>query len=267
LVGWEKANKENCDLRLAALQNLETLTLTNNLYNVYQADALEDMKTIPDKSVDLLLTDPLYGISIDEVAMSIGHKSGGLPTTGFNYKDSKEDALLHYSVLAKESFRFCTEASHAFVFTSPTNFCALRDLFREAGWLCSDRPIIWIKNETGQNNNPDKWFSSTYEILLFARRQSSRLVVEAKGDWIQTPPVWGEQKMHQAQKPLVLLKELIQRTTLPGQSLYDPFMGSGSSIIAALEMKIFARGCDIAEESFATTMYRIREWETMQKVK
>jgi len=234
---------------------------TNKLFSVECCDAYEHMKRQTTDSIDLLLTDPIYGINIDEVAIGIGGETGGLSTAGYKYKDTPEEAIRQYKALAAESTRFCKSTAHAFVFTSPTNFCHLRDAFRAAGWLCSDRPFIWIKNESGQNNNPDRWFSAAYEIALFARRPDSRLVTEGKPDWIQIPPVPPSERMHQAQKPIPLLRELITRTTLPGSFLYDPFMGSGSSIVAGLEMKLFPVGCDIAEESYATTLHRLSEWE------
>jgi len=234
---------------------------TNKLFSVECCDAYEHMKRQTTNSVDLLLTDPIYGINIDKIAMGIGGETGGLSTAGYKYEDTPEEAIRQYKALASESARFCKTTAHAIVFTSPTNFCFLRDAFRTAGWLCSDRPFIWIKNESGQNNNPDYWFSAAYEIALFARRPDSRLVEEGKPDWMQVPPVLPSERMHQAQKPVPLLKELIARTTLPGSILYDPFMGSGSSIIAGLDMKMFPIGCDIAEESYATTLHRLSEWE------
>lgn len=234
---------------------------TNKLFSVECCDAYEHMKRQTTDSIDLLLTDPIYGINIDEVAIGIGGETGGLSTAGYKYKDTPEEAIRQYKALAAESTRFCKSTAHAFVFTSPTNFCHLRDAFRAAGWLCSDRPFIWIKNESGQNNHPDRWFSAAYEIALFARRPDSRLVAEGKPDWAQIPPVPPSERMHQAQKPIPLLRELITRTTLPGSFLYDPFMGSGSSIVAGLEMKLFPVGCDIAEESYATTLHRLSEWE------
>jgi ParB/RepB/Spo0J family partition protein len=234
---------------------------TTRLYSVECADAFDHMLRQTTKSIDLLLTDPLYGIDIDEIAIGAGGVTGGFSGSGIKYSDTKDEAIKQYKVLAKESFRFCKDNSHAFVFTSPSNFGAAKHLFSEAGWLCSDRPLIWIKNESGQNNNPSMWFSAAYEIILFARKPAARLVIEGKPDWIQMQPVLPSEKMHQAQKPLSLLKELISRTTLPGSISYDPFMGSGSSIIAGLDMKLFPIGCDIAQESYSTTMFRLIEWQ------
>ena len=221
-------------------------------------DAIQHMKTMPENSVDLLFTDPPYGISIDKIAMSIGgHTGGDITTTGIKYDDSEENALSLYTVLAKESARFCKPTAHAMIFCAPSYFWAIKNMFNESGWICSERPVIWIKNGSGQNNNPDAWFSAAYEMLLFARKQESKLVLFGKPDWIQCSPVSSTQKVHQAEKPVELCKELISRVCLPGSYLYDPFMGSGALVEAGLRMKLLCIGCEIAVESYAAAVTRI----------
>ena len=56
-------------------------------------------------------------------------------------------------------------------------------------------------------------------------------------------------------------KELIARTTLPGQYIYDPFAGSGSTIEAAAEMKVFSIGCEIDVKSYAAMITRMQVWK------
>lgn len=226
-------------------------------------DALQHMKTMPDASVDLLFTDPPYGISIDKMAMSLGgHTGGDITTTGIKYDDSAENALLLYASLAKESVRFCKPNAHAMIFCGPSHFWSIKNMFNEAGWICSERPVVWIKNGSGQNNNPDAWFSAAYEMLLFARKSDSKLVLYGKPDWIQCNPVSPTQKVHQAEKPVDLCKELISRVSLPGGYLYDPFMGSGAIIEAGFRMKLLCLGCELAVESYAAATARMARVQT-----
>ena len=247
---------------IAALASYEKSVKKEKRFFIRNADARDDMKEIKDKSVDLLFTDPPYGINIDKVAMSTGGATGGdLTTTGIKYDDSTANALGLYEKLAFESYRFCKDTAHALVFCAPSTFLPAMKAFNKAGWICSERPVIWIKGNSGQNNQPSYWFSAAYEILLFARKPLSRLVIEGKVDWLQCDIIPSGQKIHQAEKPIPLLKELISRVALPGQKLYDPFMGSGSIIEAACEMKLIPSGCELAVESYAAAAGRMNKWK------
>jgi len=229
-------------------------------------DAIQHMKTIPNESVDILLTDPPYGLNIHDITIGLGgHTGADITTTGIKYDDSPEYALNLFKELAQQSYRFCTPTSHACVFLAISNFKTVREFFLAEGWVCSERPVIWIKAASGQNNNPKAWFSAAYEALLFARRPDSRLVVEGKPDWIQCDNMNPSDRVHQAEKPVPLLRELLLRTCLPSQTLYDPFCGSGSSLVAALDMKMKAIGCDNSPECYAIALDRVKGWYQINK--
>ncbi|MBE9592006.1 MAG: site-specific DNA-methyltransferase, partial [Proteobacteria bacterium] len=61
-------------------------------------------------------------------------------------------------------------------------------------------------------------------------------------------------------KPIPLLHKLLLRTSLPGQRLYDPFMGSGSSLEAGLAQKLIVRGCDIDVNSYNAANKRVADY-------
>ena len=244
--------------------NIEALSLyeetikTSKEFVLVNRDAREHMRGIPDSSIDLLFTDPPFGINIDKMAMSIGgHTGGDITTTGIKFEDSPEYALELYYVLATESARFCKATAHAIVFVGPTHFWTVKNMFNSAGWICSERPVIWIKQGSGQNNNPDAWFSSSYEMMLFARKADSKLVLYGKPDWIQCNIVTPTERTHPAEKPVPLIKELISRVCMPGSYVYDPFAGSGAIIEAAVSMKMLALGCELSVESYAGAVGRM----------
>lgn len=246
---------------MTALTSFEETIKSENRFTLVNANAIEHMKEKEDKSVDLLFTDPPYGIEIGDIAMTTGgHTGGDLSTTGIKYDDSEENAMELYNVLAKESYRFCNDTAHILVFLAPSHFTNIRLLFKSYGWLCAERPLIWIKGPSGQNNQPDYWFSSAYEMLLFARKPLSRLQLLGKPDWLQCSIVPHSDRVHQAEKPISLLKELISRTSLPGMKLYDPFVGSGAIIEAGCELKLIPTGCELAVESYATALARMTKW-------
>ena len=246
--------------RAEAVQEWEALIEKENRVELLLKDATIDMEELEDSSIDILLTDPLYGIEIDKIAISIGGTTGGFSTTGCKYDDSTEKALALYRALARESYRFTTPNAHAYVFVAPEFFSFIRGLMIEAGWDVYIKPIIWTKRETGQCNMPERWPSSCYEMILYCRKATSKLVVQGMPDWIPEDPVLESKRLYPTEKPVPLLRKLLTRTSLPGQRLYDPFMGSGSSLEAGLAQKLIVRGCDESIEAYNAASKRIADY-------
>lgn len=66
--------------------------------------------------------------------------------------------------------------------------------------------------------------------------------------------------MHPTQKPVAVLKWMIERLKLPkGSTVFDPYMGSGSTGIAALALGLSFVGCEIEAEYFDTARKRIEQ--------
>lgn len=247
----------------------ELATLAENAsqpYEIFQMSAQEFYSKLEPESVDILLTDPPYGIEIDKIATSVGGITGGINSAGFKFNDSTEQALVLYRELAERSIIFTKPSSHAFIFCSPEFFWVIKEMFQSVGWLCYVKPIIWIKRKVGQCNVPHAWPASCYETLLYARRVDSILVKQGQPDWIECQPIAAGAKRHPTEKPIVLLRNLLQRVALPGSVVVDPFMGSGSTIEAACIEQCFVKGCDILEESYHITIERLLEWSSNQQL-
>lgn len=228
-------------------------------YTLHLGDAVEFMQTIPDSSVDLICTDPLYGIDADKIVQNIGAKrgDGAFSVAGYTVKDDTERALFFYKVLAHESFRFTSSSSHGYIFVGPEHFWTLRSMFMDAGWRVHVKPLIWIKRTTGQCNIPSSWPASCYEMLMYIRKDASRLVQEGQPDWVECNPVNPNDRTHPYEKPVDLIDRLLKRICLPGQSLLDPFMGSGAIIEAGLKNGLICTGVDINQSAYAFACERM----------
>jgi DNA modification methylase len=246
--------------RAEAVQEWEALIQKESKVELLLKDAIIDMEEQEDSSIDILLTDPPYGIEIDKIATSIGGTTGGFSTSGYKFDDNTEDALLGYKILAEESFRFTTSSAHAYIFVGPEFFHCVRDLMIEASWDVYIKPIIWTKRETGQCNMPDRWPASCYEMILYCRKATSKIVVQGMPDWISEDPVLESKRLHISEKPVPLLRKLLARVSLPGQRLYDPFCGSGSSLEAGLTQKLIVRGCDKDIDAYNAANKRIADY-------
>jgi DNA modification methylase len=244
---------------LSCIRQHEITSAAQKAYTIFHQDAACFLASQPDNKFQVFLTDPPYGIDIQDTMMGVGGVTGGVNSSGIKFDDSKEAMEVGIDLLAKELFRITTHDAQGYIFVAPEFFYTIRNRFTRVGWAAYIKPMLWVKNSSGQANQPSMYPSSCYEMILFLRKHDARLVVEGKGDWIQCPPVIGEAKLHPNEKPLPLLLELLDRISLPGMNLIDPFMGSGASIEAGVKKKLFSTGCDKLLECYATSLSRLEK--------
>lgn len=243
-------------------KNKEVLKNNKQLFQVILGDSIEYMLKMTENSVNILLTDPLYGINADKLMQTIGGKTGGtLSTSGYKIEDSTDKAMLYYKILARESFRFCKQDAHGYIFVGPEYFWILRQVFIDAGWGVHVKPLIWTKREVGQCNVPHAWPSSCYEMIMYIRKDESRLILEGRPDWFECLPVPSKERRHTYEKPVKLIKDMLERVSLPGQLVFDPFAGSGPVLEAATELKLRSIGIDISPEAYANILERMTKFK------
>lgn len=250
---------------LTASEGLEKLDLAKEtgerMYKFSMEDARKHMERLKKNSIDILFTDPLYGIEASDKLQGIGGKIGGnVTTSGYQVKDENKNAFELIEALAKASDKFCKETSHAFIFCAPEHFNKVAFTFEAHGWIAYPRPFIWIKRRTGQSNQPSIWPVAAYEMAVYLRRPKARLVREGLPDWEQCDPVPPAQKLHPYEKPIALMTSLLERVAIPGQTLYDPFMGSAVTIEAGVRYGLFCHGVDIDKYAFAAANHRLNRY-------
>jgi len=240
------------------VKHQEAIKEKKDLFILQHKKAEEFLPSLEANSIDCFIADPPYGIEIYEILTGIGGKTGNeLTAGGFQYDDSFPKALAFYQFLASELYRITTDKTHGYIFFGPEYYKEVREIFIKADFRVHVKPIIWIKNTTGQCNVPSAWPSSCYEMCLYIRKDNSRLVQEGKSDWLHIPPLNPSQKIHDAEKPVKLYKQLLERISFPGYKFLDPCCGSSSSLEAALELKMFAIGCEKNQAAYASSLNRL----------
>jgi ParB/RepB/Spo0J family partition protein len=243
---------------LAGLKSFEEKAASAS-YHVKQMPAHSFLAEQKDNFFDTFVIDPPYGIDIQDNMMGIGGKTGGQNSSGITFDDSKNAMEFSINSIAEDLFRVTTHKAQGYIFTAPEFFYPIRNIFTAKGWAAYIKPIIWIKNSSGQANQPSMYPGSCYETILFLRKTDARLVVEGKPDWVQFSPIIGDNKLHPNEKPVALIMELLDRISLPGQTMIDCCMGSGASLEAAIKKKLIPYGCDLLLECYATTLKRLEE--------
>lgn len=212
-VAVKKVKKEKDIERRKALPKKE-------FKNLVCGDAVEELKKLEPLTVDCVVTDPPYGIDFKSVR--------GAETNDFE-QDGKAFALDLLSKTLPELYRVMKEGSHLYVFCSWHNVGAFKKLVEDSGFDVRNC-LVWVKN----NHTPTNYllnYAHKHEFVLFASKGRRFLNRELTTDVLEFDNVMG--KTHAAEKPVKLLKYLIENSTNKGEVVLDCFAGSGSSLVAA----------------------------------
>lgn len=210
-------------------------------------DAVEQLALLADDSFDTLITDPPYN-EINERAGD-GEVDVGLRQFDKGIADS---ALVDIPRMAAEFVRV-TRGS-IYVWCGPTQFSQWHVAFRQHG--LTTRTCIWWKTNPSPVHGEKFWLSAL-ETCVFARKSNAPFFRHCK------PPAWygvsERVEGHPTPKPLWLMHELVTASTPRGGSVLDPFMGSGSTGVAALRAGRTFVGIDYHAPFVALARARLQE--------
>lgn len=179
---------------------------------LHLGDCLEFMKTLPDKSVDCVITDPPYpDYYVKEYRYFQPTFLNNFNCRQFVFWSAKVDFPLSYT------------ACH-----------------------------IWDK-KTGTGSEYEKIFerNGQYNFKMFRFYFVNSTVAASFTNDIYTG--------HPSQKPIRLMQKLIREYTNIGDTIFDPFMGSGSTGVAAVQLGRNFIGCEINPDYFSIAQRRIAE--------
>lgn len=202
-----------------------------------RGDCYEHMARLPEGSFDCILTDPPYGINADQFGdMADADTTAG----GHAYADDEAVFQRVWGEFPEHCLRLLKSKGHVYVFCDPRRFIDLKDGFELGGFEVWPWPLIWSK---GGRMLPDAKHGPrrAYECILFANK-GRREVECIANDLISIPGV--QSPRHGAEKPIGLYRDLLGRSTRPGDRVLDPFCGSGTIFPAANLAKVAATGIE-----------------------
>jgi len=205
-------------------------------------DCLELMKDIPDKSIDLILTDPPYSTP---VITAIGRELCK------NFADLSVQKQ-YCRDLRVEWERVLRKGGSAFVFCDARYYPVLFESFYP--WITSHL-VIWDKGRIGLGGA----FRHQYECIFFTSPFSGVKPIDDKtyADIIRCSPIPPQQRSHGAEKPGELLELLINGFCRVGGVVLDPFLGSGSTLLACRKTARVGIGYELNPEYESTIRKRI----------
>jgi site-specific DNA-methyltransferase (adenine-specific) len=207
------------------LEVIERLNLGAKNRAVYGVDCLSELKKMQSASCDLLISDVPFGVSYQAAW------NKNLPS----FDKGITATLEMLEPRLKEAARVLKPTSHVYIFFPASHYTKFRELLERCFAWVDPIPLCWSKNHFTPRDFRLGWARS-YEPIFFAtmeRGAERKLNYEASSNVLNyaIPPGLG--RIHSCQKPVDLLEYLIGDSTATGETILDPFCGSGSALVAA----------------------------------
>jgi DNA modification methylase len=196
--------------------------------NVINGNCIEVMAKMDAASVDLILTDPPYGIDVEK--SQIFSKLSPVDT---KFEDGDFETFDLLDKVIKEMYRVLKDDRHMYLFFAIEKYEALVKLLNKHGFEVHAMPLIWDKG-SGSYPSQSTSFVHSYEPILHCIKGKRKLNGTPR-DIFPIKRVPSGSKIHPTEKPTELLRDLIGFSTLPGETVLDCFAGSGATLVAARE--------------------------------
>lgn len=246
-----------------------TVNITNNSissegYTIYNNDCISQLKHIPDKSIDLILTDPPYNLGL------FMHKRGtNLGKMRENHFACSGWDDLEFDVWKEEMDKFLSECHRVLkprgalvIFMS---IIKVETIIKQA----QNHKFYYKTVGTWHKKNPmprnmNLHFINSTESWLYFINEAATGTFNNNGrpvhDFIETSTISSSERKlgkHPTQKPIALMRHFISLLSNENETILDPFMGSGSTGVAAIQEKRRFIGIEINQQYFQLANSRL----------
>ena len=222
-----------------------------------QGDCLEVLKKLRSESVDLVVTDPPYFILNTVSKIQKEAKDW----------DSFEDMLAYKKFTTKylnELYRIMKDNTSCCLFWSERHLFAFDEIIQQTKFNLH-KILIWHYPNILKGFSNKRWHNTFDFIFHLAKGKVSTFNASfVKGEnidvWRFPKPQFNfkkDHKYHSTQKPLELIKRLIKILSNPNDTVLDPFLGSGTTMQACLELNRNCIGVEINPEYVNVTKKRL----------
>lgn len=205
-------------------------------HKIIYGDCIETLKNMDDNSIDLILTDPPYGLNIVKNSV-VGHNKG-VKSILRNYGNQEWDK----ERLQKNYFNEILRISKNQIIFGGNFYTDY--LYVNQCWLVWDKQI------------PKGFKKAQNELCWTSFKSYSRIYSVL---WHGMIRVDNEERFHPTQKPVKLLEKILLDFSSEDDTIMDPFLGSGTTCIAAERIGRSSIGIEISKEYCEISYKRLKE--------
>lgn len=217
---------------------------------IIQGDVIESLRHIPAESVDVIFADPPYFLQLENELRRPDDSRVVAVNDEWDTFSSFDEYDSFTSSWLSECRRVLKPDGTIWVIGTYHNIYRVGRILQDLGfWILND--VIWIKANPMPNFRGTR-FTNAHETLIWARRKKGKGYtfnywdmkslndgLQMRSDWL-IPICSGKERIreegvraHSTQKPLALLYRVIASSSNPGDTVLDPFLGSGTTAVAA----------------------------------
>jgi DNA modification methylase len=217
-------------------------------FELYLGDCTQVCAVLPRNSMHLMVTDPPYGVKWQSGRRSLKFD-----------QIKNDDGTLNLPAAIDICVRLLLrDHRHAYVFAKPHTLGGTR--------LQNLTELVWDKQMPGLGDLTSPW-GPQHEIITFGIKGSKSQTAECglaarlrRGSVLRVTRLVGTSvAKHPTEKPVALLRQLIESSSSFGERVFDPFTGSGSTLVAAAKEERVATGIELDEQYCETAANWLRE--------
>jgi DNA modification methylase len=234
--------RDNSDPAPEATTQEFSIDISNYFFNT---NGLIHLMGCPPESFDHIITDPDYALDAETLSANSEYASSGIHQLTPEESLGDLTKFLYFAHQALRPQGFCV------FFYDLDHHEKLQTIAKQAGFRVQRWPLIWRKTDAYSNAAPQHNFTKDVEYAMVCRKHSATLVS------VQTSCVFecGSANVvkslgHPFAKPFDLWRWIYNAVAIEGQTVFDPFVGCGSSAIAALRCGLRPVGTEIDEHFY-----------------
>ena len=241
---------------VASSSDATTLEASVSPPRIEVADFSEFMESLPRGSVDLILTDPPYTISRETGFQSVVN---GVQRFAVSMDFGAWDhCQIDLAEMARVFYRALRQGGTAIVWYDLWKIGEIKDSMEQAGFKMI-RQIIWEKTNPVPLNMKATYLSNCREMAVSGVKGGKPTFHNQydRGVYEFPIPRHNGNRQHPTQKPEDLFAKLVTKHSNPGDLVVDPFLGAGTTAMAALKNGRSFAGCDIDERYVGISRDRV----------
>jgi site-specific DNA-methyltransferase (adenine-specific) len=199
------------------------------MITIKNGNSVDLLKELDSNSVDLLVTDPPYKIT---TGGDSNGKNSIRPKGILSGNRELMKTIPKFDEWIPECYRVLKDGTHAYIMVNSMNLIEMSNSIEKAGFKIHNF-LVWKKN----NCTPSQYYMKNCEYIIFCRKGKAKYINNIGGS--KTVHDFNNiigNKVHPTEKPVELMKFYIENSSNQNDIVLDPFMGSGSTGAACLDL-------------------------------